>query len=100
MKQDLVKVNLHGLLNEHLGHKTYNLAVKSVASALNAIEILSKRKLYKFLLENDKKNIKYRVLINGRDFLCDKENPLDENNLNSVLNSELCSKINKLKTID
>ena len=98
MKQDLVKVNLHGILGDAMGHKIWNLAVKSVSQALNAIEVLSKRKLYKFLHENDKNGIKYSVLINGREFLYDKIPT--ENDIDSIKNCELCAIVHGLKTID
>jgi predicted phage tail protein len=85
-------------LGEHVKYKTWNLAINSVGQALNAIEVLSKRKLYKFLKENDDKGIKYRVLINGRDFLCEKTPTL--NDPESIANSELCAQVHGLKTID
>jgi len=98
MKKNLVKVNLHGCLQEHLNNKTWNLDVKTVGHALNAIEVLSRRKLYKFLLENDKKGIKYQVLINGRDFLSERTPDIKEPE--TIINSELCAKIHNLETID
>ena len=100
MKQKLTQVNLHGILGDAVGHKTWNLAIKTVGQAMNAIEILSGRKLFKNLVENDKKGIKYRVLINGRDFLHDKANPPSANDPNSIANSELIAKIKNLETID
>ena len=98
MKQDLVIVNTHGVLEETLGYKTWKLAIKSVGAALNAIEVLSKRKLYKFLYTSEKKGIKYVVLVNGREILS-PEIP-NENNTDSIQNSELCATIHGLKTID
>jgi len=100
MQQPLVQVNLHGVLADAVGRDMYKLAIKSVGAAVNAIEVLSKRKLFKFLLESEKKGIKYHVLINGRDFLYDKTSPLDIKNPDSILNSELCAKVNNLETID
>jgi len=100
MKQELVEVNLHGVLGEAVGHKTWTLSVKTVGAAINAIEVLSQRKLFKFLSENDKNGIKYQILINGRDFNYDKENPPSLDNKESILNSELCAKVKDLKTID
>ena len=100
MKQNIVKVSTHGVLAEHLGFKDWNLSVKSVSAALNAIETLSKRKFYKFLHENDKNGIKYSVLINGKPFEYDKNNPPDINNPESIINTELGAKIKNLKTID
>lgn len=99
-EQKFVKITTHGVLGDELGHKTWNLCVKSVSQAINAIEVLSKRKLYKFLLEQDKKGLKYQVLINGRDFLYDENNPPNIKDLDSIKNTELCAKIKNLETID
>lgn len=98
MKKELVKINLYGQLGSAVGYKTWNLDVKTVGNALNAIETLSKRKLYKFLKENDEKGIGYIVLINGRECICDKEPTIDD--IESIRNSELCAKTYGLKTID
>ena len=96
--QKLVKVNLLGILGESLPRNTYNVAVKTVGNAMSAINVLTHHKFYNTLLENDKKGIKYRVLINGRDFTTEKQP--DPNDLESMKNSELCMKINDLETID
>ncbi len=96
--QNLVEINLHGLLEKHLGRKTWKYSAKTVGACLNAVEILSGRKLYKFLHENDAKGVKYQVLINGREFISEK--PLDPDNLDTIKNSELVMKIGNLKTID
>lgn len=100
MKQELVEVNLHGALGDFLKRKTWKLAVKSVGQAMNAIEVLSRRKLFKFLYENDARGLRYRVLINGRDFLYEADNKPNIDNIQSIKNSELCAKIYNLKTID
>jgi len=98
MKQELVQVRTHGVLGEHLGHHLWNLNIKTVGNALNAIEVLSKRKLFKFFQDNDSKGVKYAVLINGRDFISEKTPTTDD--IDSIKNSELCAKIHGLKTID
>lgn len=98
MKKNLVQVNTYGVLEELLGYKTWNLAVKSVGAALNAIEVLSKRKLYKFLKNSDAKGIKYVVLINGREILA-QETP-NEKKPETIQNSELCAIVHGLRTID
>ena len=93
----MTKVTLHGNLSDKVGKKIWNLSVSSVKEALSAIEIQSK-KLYKTFIQNDKKDIKYRILINGRDFLFDKEKGVDsEEGLNS---SELAMNLPNIKTID
>jgi len=99
-KQKSIIVNLHGELGEALGRKTWKLYVNSVPQAFSAIESLSKRKFCKYLLECDRKGIKYDILINGRQFLYDKNNPPNPKDPNSIINTELCTKINKLETID
>lgn len=93
----LTKIKLHGLLGESIG-EDWNLAVKSVSDAMRAIETLSKRKFYKFLLENDKKGIRYKVLINGRDFLYEEEPTVEKPE--SVLKTELVINHKDLRTID
>lgn len=96
--KNLVKITLHGLLGESVGRSDWNLDVKTVGEAIHAIETLSKRKLYKFLFENDKNNVKYRVLINNRDFI--SEEPLDINKPETLTKSELTMLIPSLKSID
>lgn len=93
----MVSITLHGFLGDSLG-KNWKLAVTSVSEAIRAIEILSKRKLYKLLIEQDKKDVKYEVLINGRAF--ETETPLDINDLSTIRNSELAIQNRDLKTID
>jgi predicted phage tail protein len=91
-------INLHGALGKEVGKKEYKLKVDSVGDALNAIETQSNRKLFKFLSESEKSGLKYRVLINGRDFLCEKTPTVEDPE--SIRNSELCMPIKDLKTID
>ena len=97
-KQNLVKISIYGSLGTKLKHRIWNLAVKSVGEAIHAIEILSQRKLYKLLYENDKKGIHYILLINGEKFVPTKE--MDSNRIETIRNSELCIKRNDLQTID
>ena len=59
---NLVNVKIHGVLADQLGRSEWRLAVNSVGEAVRAIECNS-QKLYKQLMENDKKNIKYRKQI-------------------------------------
>ena len=54
---NLVNIKVHGVLAEQLGQSEWNLAAKNVSQAVRGVECNSK-KLYKSLLENDKKNIK------------------------------------------
>lgn len=89
-----VKITLHGDLGEKIGHN-WNLAVKSVSEAIHAIQMISNEALYKYLIQEDKKSIKYRVLINGNDFVAEK----DPETLEDIQKSELCIK-KEMETID
>ena len=78
----LTRITLHGDLGKHVG-KTWNLSVNSVAEATHAIEILSGRKMYSYLIDNEK--VRYKVLINKKET---KFN--DPDNLSELGNTELC----------
>lgn len=92
-----VAINLHGELGKLIG-STWNLAVSSVSEAVHAIQILSKRRFFPLLLANDKKNIKYDVLINGQRFIAERE--LKPDDIDAIKNSELMMKIDNLFSID
>ncbi len=94
----LVEINLHGILESQMPKKTWRLDVKSCAEACHAINVMTRSKFYHQLLENDKKNIKYEILINKNPCLF-AEKP-DINNPESLLNSELVMNYPNLKTID
>jgi len=94
---NLVNVKIHGVLADQLGRSEWRLAVNSVVEAVRAIECNS-QKLYKQLMENDKKNIKYRILINEKDFLM--EEGKDPELLDDIFESELVLEKNNLKSID
>jgi predicted phage tail protein len=64
------KVKLHGELGKQVGKSEWNLCVSSASEAIHAINAQTGKKLYKQFIENDKSNIKYRVLIDGEDFEC------------------------------
>ena len=95
--KNLTKVKLHGVLAEQMGRSEWNLAVKSVGEAVNGIQCNTKR-LFKQLLENDKEDIKYRVLINEQDFAV--EEGKDINTEEGLASSELMIKRDGIKTID
>lgn len=97
LNNNLVTIQFHGNIFEGI-KPIYNLAVKSVGESLNAINTLTQNKLFPKFLENDKKGIKYRVLINGRDFEYQEKPTLEKPE--SVLQTELAMKISNLKTID
>ena len=94
---NLVNIKIHGILGEQLGQSEWNLAVKSVGEAIKGIQCNSK-KLYPQLLENDKKNIKYRVLINDKDFSIGEG--ADPDTPEGITSSELVIERDSIKTID
>ena len=96
MNDSLTTVKFHGDLGKSIGRDTWKLAVQSVGEAINAVENQCKI-LCKKLMENDKKNIKYRVLINGKDFVHDNEK--DINKFEGIETSELVIK-REIETID
>ena len=93
---ELVKVTLHGVLGEKIGG-TWSLAVNSVSEAIHAIEMNSGHNLYKTLLENDKKNIQYRVLVDQKAIVTEK---LSTGEPEKIRSSELCINRKGIKTID
>ena len=97
----MVDVEIHGVLAEKLNKSKWKLSVNSVSEAIRAIEANTK-KLYKNLYQLDKENIKYRVLINKKDFICFKEECEIQNDFDKVLNSNLMTNFdeNELQSID
>ncbi len=93
----LTHITLHGVLSEQVGRQHFDLAASSVGEAMRGIQANCKT-LYKSLIENDEKNIKYRVLINKKDFLV--EEGKDPNTEEGIRSSELAMKFKELKTID
>lgn len=59
-----VKIRLHGFLGKRL-KREWNLKVKSVGEAISAIDCLTRNKFRKLLIEKDKLNTKYQVIIDG-----------------------------------
>ena len=93
-----VKIKVHGVLGKQLGREEWLLAVNNVIEAIRGIESNCKD-FYPTLVKNDKKNIKYRVLINEKDFIMEEDKSPDTKE--GLLSSELClNKISNLKTID
>ena len=93
----LTHITLHGILSEQIGRQNFDLAVSSVGEAMRGIQANCK-KLYKSLIENDEKNIKYRVLINKKDFLM--EEGKDPDTREGIRSSELVMDFQNLETID
>jgi predicted phage tail protein len=93
----LTNIKLHGILGEAVGKESWNLAVSSVGEAMRAIEIMSKRKLNKFLYDNDRNGVKYQVLVNGREV---NTKGIDKDDLESIRNSELNLNFGRLDSVD
>ena len=90
----MITVNLHGKLGEDLG-ETWELDVSSVAEALHAIDINTK-KLRHWLIYN-KDQYEYEILADDNNFFDESPNIKD---INELKNSEFCLNIkNKIKTI-
>lgn len=100
MKTNIVKITTHGALGEHLGRKEWYANVNNFPMAMSAVEVMSKKKFCRYLIESEQKGIRYKILINGRDFLYDINNPPDPKNWSSITSSELWNKNPNLKTID
>jgi predicted phage tail protein len=95
--QNLVNINLHGVLGESVGFQNWDVVANSLGECFRFIEMNSK-KFYKTLYDFDKKNIRYEVIINGRAFKPERELTLD--NIKDVYESELMMKYDDLKTVD
>ena len=93
---NLTQIKLHGILGEQF-QSEWKLNIESVAEAIHAIEVNTKRRFCKQLIENDKNNIKYRVLVNGEDVIDTRV--MDINNIESMRNCELTIK-RKIEKID
>ena len=97
MKQSVSTITLHGVLGEAVGKSVWKLAINSVSEAVHAIEMQSKRRLYRFLYDNDKKGVKYKVIVNGKEFTPPED--LTVENPERLKNNELTIK-RKIDTID
>jgi predicted phage tail protein len=95
MEDNLVQINFHGDAGQFLG-KQWEIAGKTVSECLRGVEAGSK-KLYKYLLEKEKENAKYEIIINGHEYIDGSK--MDINNLETIKYSEFNLK-RKLKTID
>ena len=98
MSSKLVNINLHGQLGKAVGRKGWKLSVKSVAEACRAIDALSQRRWTKHLLTAEAAKVKYKILVNGKEPMSEKEP--DPKDPKTILNSELIIPIHNLDTID
>ena len=93
-----VKIKLHGALAKDAGRSEWNLRVKNVREAISGVQCHWK-KFYSSLVENNKKHIGYRVLINGEE--CLVEDGKDPNSREGMRSSQLSlDEISNLKSID
>ena len=81
-----VKIKLHGALAKDAGRSEWNLRVKNVREAISGVQCHWK-KFYSSLVENNKKHIGYRVLINGEE--CLVEEGKDPNSREGMRSSQL-----------
>lgn len=93
-KDKLVKLKLHGNCWDKIP-TDWEFKAKSLSRCIQLLELNCKR-FYKTLYLNDKKNLKYEVIINGRKFKSDKE----LKTLEDIKNSELCMTYKDLETVD
>lgn len=94
---NLVDINFHGNVFDDMRNH-FKLAVNSVGEAMHAINLQTQQFLFKKFLDNDKKGIKYQILIDGKVF--DSETPLTIDDTEAIKSSELVLPKNNLKTID
>lgn len=94
---NLVDIKIHGILADQLGQSEWKLKVKNVGDAIRGIQCNNK-KLFQKLYDNDKKNIRYRVLINNKDFVI--EEGKDPDTIEGIAASELAMDLDTLKSID
>lgn len=94
MNTDLPLIRFHGCLAKDF-KKEWRLNVKSISEAIHAINILTKRKFYKILAENDKKGIAYKIILNGKIL----KNDMKEASMEEAKKSHFCVN-RKIETLD
>ena len=62
----LTEIVLHGALGEKTGQKVFKIKIDSLSEGLRAIDVLSNRRFTRTIFENEKQNIKYKVLADGK----------------------------------
>lgn len=97
----MVDVELHGILSEKMNKNKWRLAVNSASEAIRAIEANTKT-FYKTLIKLDEQNIKYRILINKKDFKYFKNEEDIKNDFEKAFNSNLITNFEEeqLQSID
>lgn len=92
---EFTKIRLHGQLGEAVGRE-WDLLISSVAEGMSAIETLSKRKLFKHLLEEEKRHVRYKVYINEKEVEFDD----DCEDIEKIAETEVCMEFDNLESID
>ena len=85
-------------MGEAIG-KEWNLAVSSIREAIHAIDILTKKKLTRYLLQKEKGQAQYKFLINNKPV---KHHPnfINEQNIHAIKDTELVVNFTQLNSID
>ncbi len=78
------KITFQGNIAEALEQKSFEVNVESVSEGLRAVDILSKRKLSKAIIENEKQNVKYKILADEKSLFSE-----DVNDPEKIKNSEM-----------
>ena len=94
----LVKFRLHGDITKFIA-ASWDLKVNSVIEGFHAINTLTNNAFNNYFITNNKIYAKYRILINGRDFIS-PVSELGEENAQLAYQSELVMKKNDLETVD
>lgn len=99
MNNSLTTITVFGELGKFIGHSEWKFNVKSASEAIKALNTATKNKFNDYFIKNNKLNAKYRILINGKDFVC-PEKEINEKNYELINKSELVMKKENLKTIE
>ena len=67
MKDQLVEINIHGCLGDSVGKNQWHLYVSSITEALRAVDINTNRKFSKSILDLQKTNGRYKILIDSQE---------------------------------
>ena len=95
MNDELVEITLHGALGEAVGGK-WNICVSSIPEAMRAIQINSHGKLFPYFFEAQKREEKYKILVDNKEV---DASDIDPSDFESVCQSELMLN-RKLKRLD
>jgi predicted phage tail protein len=106
-----VEINLHGRIGKRLRKRSWGVCVENVSEGLHAINKMSGGKLFKLFSEAQKKNQKYKILINDEPWKSNSNVRLDKvydegeeektkEQIELLRTSELTLKNPKIKKID